>query len=225
MAEFREWLRESAGDNAKAIHDAFQRGVDRKDTSVLGFHGTSLQTLKKALQTGSLPVTKGTEGVYGGERYGAGKEAYGLHIVPNPRNATVQKIQFRREREIDPLEDAANWAKHTANRHHLFDKHGLDMDDPEHHRLAFLVQQGEAPEASLKAPGRSPNPNPIKGGVVLSISEDAARDFKVSVGGDGDDLNIQTAALPLRYIKGIEPQDDASYAWLDALGSSEASGA
>lgn len=221
MLEFRVWMRESAEDNARIVHDAFRRGVDRNDPSALGFHGTSLQTLKKALQTGFLPVTKGTEGIYGSDRYGDGKDAYGLHIVPNPRNATVQKIQFRREREIDPLEDAANWAKHTANRHHMFDKHGLDMDDAEHHRMAFRVQQGEAPEASLKLPGRTPNPNPTKGGVVLSISEDVARDFKVSVGGDGDDLNIHTYALPLKYIAGIEPQDDASYSWLDALGSSE----
>lgn len=225
MLEFKIWLQESSEENAKTVQAAFQRGVDRNDPSALGFHGTSLQTLKKALRTGFLPVTKGTEGVYGGDRYGPGKDAYGLHIVPNPNNATVRNIQFRREREIDPLEDAANWAKHTANRHHMFDKHGLDMNDPEHHKIAFLVQQGEAPESSLKLPGRTPNPKPIKGAVVLSISEDAARDFKTSVGGDGDDLNIQTEALPLRYIRGIEPHDQESYDWLDALGSSDASGA
>lgn len=219
MAEFRRWLSESNHEeNRRIIHAAFQRGVDKRDASVLGYHGTSLQTIRAATERGFLPVTKGSEDVYGSDRYGPGKEPYGLHIVPNPNNPTVRGIKFRRASGIDPLEDAANWAKNTRNRHHLFDKHGLDMDDIEHHRAAFLVQQGEMPEKSLAGLGRPPRTDIVRGAVVISISDDVARDFRVGPGGDGDDLNIQTRHLPINYIRGIEPHDQESYDWLQALG-------
>lgn len=221
MAEFRKWLAESTQeDNRRIIHDAFSRGVDKNDASVIGYHGTSIQTLRVAIERGFMPVTAGLERVMGGDHYKKSKKMYGIHLVPNPKNAKVMSITFRNERDVDPQADAILWARHTAERHVLFDLFGLNMDDLRHHRAAFDIQQGFNPHNVMKKlKAGPPNPKAIMGGVVLSISDDVADEFEISVGGDGDDLNIHTTALPIKYIRGVEPHHQSSYDWLAALGS------
>lgn len=203
--------------NLQAIKDAFQRGIDRNDPGPLGYHGTSVQTLRAAIQKGHLPVAKGLSGLFGGGDAYKGR-TYGLHLVPNPLNPAAKAIQFRNPPPDNPHEDAMQWARHTAARHMHFDRYGLDMDKKSHHDAAKKLHHGEDPRKALRGvkTGRH-DPAATAAGVVLAISDKAARDFKTSMGGDGNDINLQTRALPIQYITGIEPQNDAAYDWLDSL--------
>jgi hypothetical protein len=65
--------------------------------------------------------------------------------------------------------------------------------------------------------GGEPDPGAVQAGVVLAVSERIADRFRIGVGADGNDINIETAKLPAEYIVGIEPADDNAFEWLDAL--------
>jgi len=62
-----------------------------------------------------------------------------------------------------------------------------------------------------------PDPSAIRGGVVLAVSQRVLERFRVGVGGDGNDINIESTELPVEFITGIEPENDAAYGWLDSL--------
>lgn len=207
---------EAAAANAAIVRAAFERGIDRSDPSVIGYHGTSVQTLRAAIQRGHLPVASGLGGVFGNAS--EADKFYGLHLVPNPSNRVVKSISFRRELIDKPYEDAMAWAKHTAARHVFFDRHGMDMDDKGHHRAAYRMYHGDDPYKATTGMrlGRG-SPGAAPAGVVLAISERVAERFKVSMGGDGNDINVETNGLPLEYLTGVEPQNDAAYEWLDSI--------
>ena len=222
---FKVWF-ENNDMNKTIIHSAFEKGIDKSDNSILGFHGTSIFTLMNAIKTGFLPITKGSEAYAGGggiestKAYGENFEKYGFHLVPNPKNKVIQKINFRKNLIQDPYKEAVNWANYLASRHSYFDKYNMDLDNPEHHAASHELEAGMKigeKEIQKKYNLQKPKSNPIKSGVVLAISDSAANDFEVLMGGDGDDINIVTKSFPLKYIKGIDPVDDYAYEWLDQL--------
>jgi hypothetical protein len=117
------------------------------------------------------------------------------------------------------MEDALGWAKHIGERHHIMSSHGLDMSKPSHHRAADEIHSLVPPEKATRGIRTgTPRPDAVHGGVVLAISDRAAERFGISVGGDGNDVNLETRNLPVEFITGIEPQNDAAYEWLDSLG-------
>ena len=221
--KFKLWLENNA--NQDIIKNAFSKGINKSDPSFLGYHGTSLQTLMFAIDHGYLPVTVGTERLHAGEHqtsqmaYGPTFQDYGLHIVPNPLNKIVQSIPFRSDLSENPYEDAIFWAKSIAERHSFFDKYSMDWSDPKHHEAASLFSWGtETPEyIQKKFKLAKPKRKYLQGGVVLAISDTVANEFRIAMGGDGNDINIITKALPVKYIVGIEPQNDDAYEWLDSL--------
>lgn len=223
MITFGQFLENNS--NQTIIKNAFSKGIDQSDTSILGYHGTSLQTLIKALNTGYLAITAGTAQIHGGTHdssiaaYGSDLKDYGLHIVPNPLNKIVQSMTFRNELEKTPYKIAMRWASSVAERHSLFDKYNLDMNNPEHHEATSQLVWGQKPKQQIEKEFKLKNPKRkyLQGGIVLAISDNVTSEFKINVGGDGDDINIITTQLPVKYIVGIEPENDAAYEWLDQI--------
>jgi hypothetical protein len=213
--DFRLWLENSA----HIVKELFIKGVNRRDPSILGYHGTSIQTMRVLAERGFLPVAKGLMGVFGN----ANDKEYGIHIAPNMENKVVKTLEFRNPPEPDAYEDAMGFAKHVSHRHSFFDKYGMDMENASHHKAADEMMMGDilkknnahliAKKMRLNADARSS----VEGGVVLAISDKISEKFKLIVGGDGNDINIVTDKLPVAYILGIEPQNDAAYHWLDSL--------
>jgi len=204
--------------NRSLVAAAFRKGIDRGDASVLGYHGTSVQALEEAMRTGGLPVTRGAGGVFGGPAYKG--VIYGIHIVPNHLNTVVKEMEFRRKPFDDPFNDALGWARFVAERHHLMKSRGLDLSRIAHHRAADDIMNLVEPEkATRRIKLLQAEPGSIRAGVVLAISEEASRRFKIIQGGDGNDINVMTKSLPLGLVTGIEPADDAAFHWLDALSS------
>ena len=221
MFKFRLWLESSS--NEAIIKNAFSRGVSKSDASVIGYHGTSIQTIIYAINTGFLPVTAGTEHLYSGLHqkhiYGKKFELYGIHIVPNPNNKVVKTMPFKQPLSPNPMEEAEKYAKVISQRHSVFDQYSLDWFDPKHHEIAKTIDDiDHSPEYVQKKFKLSPpKAKFLQAGVVLALSETIVDDFAINVGGDGDDINIITKELPIKYIVGIEPIDDAAYDWLDSL--------
>lgn len=206
---------------AAHVRDAFKRGINPGDSSVLGYHGTSVQALEEAIRTGTLPVTKGAAGVFGDDRSYKGA-TYGIHLVPNPLNEFVKDMSFRNPPFDDPMKDALDWARFIAERHHIMKTKGLDLSKIRHHRAADDIMNLIDPLKATKGMKLlRPEPGAPRAGVVLAISEEAARKFRIGVGGDGNDINIMSRGLPVSFVKGIEPADDEAFRWLDALSPSE----
>lgn len=208
--EFRLWLEN------RTVRDLFAKGIDRRDPSILGYHGTSVQAVRALAERGFLPVAKGLKHVSGNTN----DTAYGIHIAPNMDNKVAKTLEFRRDQAIDPYDDAMGFAKHVAARHVFFDRHGMNMDRATHHRAADDMMMGQLaskkdPESIIKRLRLDPSPKEaVQAGVVLAISDKVAERFRLVVGGDGNDINIATNALPIEYIIGIDPQNDAAYDWL-----------
>jgi hypothetical protein len=216
--EFKQWM-EGREQNAAAVAAAFQKGIDPNDPEVLGYHGTSLQAIQHLIQTGSLTVTKGTASVFGSDHYKG--RTYGIHLVPNPRNPKVMAMEFRSPLHRGfktPMDDATGWATHIADRHHIMKTHGLDLSKITHHRAADDIQSLVDPDKATRGIRRGkPDAAAIRGGVVLAISQRVMERFRIGVGGDGNDINIESTELPVEFITGIEPENDAAYGWLDGL--------
>lgn len=214
-------VRLSHGRRGERAHlaGAFQRGIDPKDPATLGYHGTSVHTLLHATRTGSLPVARGLSDVSGGSSYKGRR--YGLHLVPNPLNPHVRALDFRNPLHAgfkSPMEDALGWARHVARRHHTILSRGMDLGRAAHHRAADRIIAGEDPRDAMKRVKTSePDPKAMNAGVVIAISDEALKRFGISVGGDGNDINLETTRLPLEYVTGIEPADDSAFHWLDTL--------
>lgn len=214
--EFREWL-----DDARVlVGGAFRKGINPRDASVLGYHGTSIQALEHLLDTGYMTLTKGSAQSFGGSFYRG--RIYGLHIVPNPENPKVKGMEFRNPLHTgydSPMDDALSFARHIAHRHHTIRSLGLKMSRVAHQKAADDIISGFSTpeEATRRVKKGEPDPKAIRAGVVLAISEKAADRFRISVGGDGNDINIETTRLPAEYIVGIEPADDNAFEWLDSL--------
>jgi hypothetical protein len=229
MKTFYQFLENNI--NQTIIQNAFSKGINKSDPSILGFHGTSIQTIMTAINTGYLTVTPGTAHIHAGtnqtsiDSYGPELEDYGLHIVPNSLNKIVQAMTFRRKLEDSydenetPYMIAMMWAKTVAERHAFFDKYDLDINNPEHHQIVSDLSwnQKEKNEAEKEHKLKKPKTKYLQGGVVLAISDDVINEFKINLGGDGDDINIIAKQLPVRYILGIEPENDAAYDLLDQL--------
>jgi hypothetical protein len=221
MKTFYDWLNESAGgSNLDIVKKAFADGIDKDDSSVLGYHGTSLLSLQSAIDRGYFRVTEGTGILYGGEHSGYSKDFsdYGFHIMPNPDNKIVKGMEFRNPLNTSAITIAGQFASVIRDRHARFQKYGLDLDNPKHHELLYPIENMEKTESEIVRKHKLRSVGPIKsGGVILAISDKVRDEFEVVVGGDGDDLNIKTNALPLRYVVGIEPVDDYSFDVLDSL--------
>ena len=113
---------------------------------------------------------------------------------------------------------AGQFASVIRDRHARFQKYGLDLNNPKHHELLYPIENMEKTESEIVRKHKLRSVGLIKsGGVILAISDKVRDEFEVVVGGDGDDLNIKTNALPLRYVVGIEPVDDYSFDVLDSL--------
>ena len=209
--DFRLWLE----DGRRTIKTLFERGIDRRDPSILGYHGTSVQTMRAAIERGVLPVARGLKRVFGNQN----DTAYGLHVSPNMDNRIVRTLEFRNPPEPDAYKDALAWATHVSKRHSLFDMYGMDMNKSSHHRAASdIMMANDSPKSTMKRLGLDHKPRETTtAGVILAISDRVAERFRLLVGGDGNDINIITNALPVEYILGIDPADDAAYKWLDAL--------
>lgn len=223
---FKNWF-ENNNVNKTIIHNEFEKGINKNDNSILGFHGTSILTLMSAMKNGFLPITKGIESFAGGvgthsiKAYGENYEKYGLHLVPNPNNNIVKKMDFRNNLIQNPYQEAVNWAKYIARKHHYFDKYDMNLDNVDHHAISDELENALTSHNEKNIQQNynlnSPKHNPIKSGVVLAISDSVANDFEILMGGDGDDVNIVTKSLPIKYIKGIDPVDDYAYDWMDKL--------
>lgn len=212
--EFRLWLE----NNSPRVKELFAKGINRKDSSILGYHGTSIQSVRVLAERGYLPVARGLKGVSGNRN----DTAYGIHVAPNMGNKVAGAMEFRRPQNVDPYDDAMGFAKHVASRHVFFDRHGMNMDRAAHHRAADEMMMGrftgEDPSSKIRKFGLNPSPREaVEAGVVLAISDRVADKFRLLVGGDGNDINIVTNALPLEYIIGLDPQNDAAYEWLENL--------
>jgi hypothetical protein len=211
---FRLWI-----EGARSVKDLFAKGIDRKDPSILGYHGTSIQTIRALADGGFIPVSKGLKKVFGNHN----DAAYGLHVAPNMENKVAKTLEFRRPQTMDPFADAMQFARHVASRHVFFDRYGMNMGRSTHHRAADDMMLGSfAGEKELspiiKRLRLDPSPKEaVEAGVVLAISDRVAEKFRLLVGGDGNYINIVTNALPVEYVLGIEPQNDAAYEWLDSL--------
>lgn len=190
-----------------------------KDPNILGYHGTSIQTIRVLIERGHLPVAKGLMKVFGNVK----DKEYGIHVSPNMENRIVKTLEFRNPQWYEPYKDAMAFAKLISKRHGFFDRYGMDMDRASHHRAADDMMMapyisGRKKEDILKRLKIDPNPrDAIEAGVVLAISDRVAEKFRIVVGGDGNDVNIVTDALPIEYILGMDPADDAAYNWLDSL--------
>jgi hypothetical protein len=202
-----------------AVNELFSKGINRKDPSILGYHGTSIQTMRALMSKGHLPVAEGLKKVFGNTN----DKEYGIHISPNMNNRVAKTLEFRNPQWYEPYNDAMAFAKLIAKRHSYFDKYNMDMERASHHRAADDMMlgphiSGQKPEEILKRLKLKPSPREaLEAGVILAISEKVAERFKIIVGGDGNDINIITNALPIEYIMGIDPADDAAYHWLDSL--------
>lgn len=202
--------------NRSLVATAFRKGINRGDASVLGYHGTSVQALEEAMRTGGLPVTRGAGGVFGGPAYKG--VIYGIHLVPNHLNPVVKEMEFRNQPFDDPFDDALRWARFVAERHHIMKSRGLDLGRITHHRAADDIMNLVEPERATRGMKLlQSEPGSIRAGVVLAISEEAAKRFRIMQGGDGNDINVMTKSLPLGLVTGIEPADDAAFHWLDTL--------
>lgn len=213
--DFRLWLE----DSRQTVKQLFEKGIDRRNPSILGYHGTSIQTIRSLMAKGFLPVAKGLMRVFGNEK----DTHYGIHVSPNMENAVVKTMQFRNPPEPDAYKDAMSWARHISERHALMDRYNMDMDKASHHRGADDMMMGQmvtgkSQQSIIKRLRLDPDPREaITAGVVLSISDKVSERFRLLVGGDGNDINIITNALPIDCILGIDPADDAAYRWLDEL--------
>jgi hypothetical protein len=213
--EFRLWLE----NNSPRVKELFSKGINRKDPSILGYHGTSIQTMRALIEKGYLPVSNGLKGVFGNVK----DKAYGIHVAPNMENKVVKTMEFRNPQTEDPYDDAMGFAALIAARHAFFDRHEMDMNKASHHRAADDMRagpmiSGREPKDIIKRLKINPEAKEaVEGGVVLAISDRVAEKFRIIVGGDGNDINIITNALPIEYILGIEPQNDAAYHWMDGL--------
>ena len=212
---FRLWIE----DSRQTVKQLFSKGIDRRDPSILGYHGTSIQTMRALMEKGYLPVSKGLKKVFGN----VNDTAYGIHAAPNMENDVVKTLQFRNPQTEDPYDDAMGFASLVAARHAFFDRHGMDMRKASHHRAADDMRagpiiSGREPKEILRRLKLNAEPKEsVQAGVVLAISDKVAEKFRIIVGGDGNDINIITNALPIDYIIGIDPADDAAYGWLDSI--------
>lgn len=206
-------------DAESAVKNLFAKGVNRNDPSILGYHGTSVQAIRVLAERGFLPVARGLKRVSGN----LNDTAYGIHVAPNMMNKVARTIEFRRPQTVDPYDDAMGFAKHIASKHVFFDRYGLNIDRATHHRAAEEMMMGrfngeKDHAAKIRRLKLDPSPREaVEAGVVLAISDRVAERFKLLVGGDGNDINIATNALPIEYIIGMDPQNDAAYDWLDSL--------
>lgn len=177
------------------------------------------------VKNGFMPVTKGIGKNIAGSNansilaYGSDYSNYGLHIVPNPKNPLIKNFHFSKPIDPNPYDQAVSWAQYLKKRHSYFPKYQMDFNNPDHHRasMRFDFENDKDVQKNYNLP--NPIQNFKSGSVVLAISDDVLNNFKVQIGGDGDDLNIITNNLPVKFIIGIEPQDDQTYDYLDQLSS------
>lgn len=233
---FRTWLenenhRMPFAPQVKSLFENFSK----RNPSIIGFHGTSLQTVRFLAENGYLPTSKSIGLASGGTHttqgqnpaYSEDMSDYGIHLAPNINNPVAQKLQFTNPTVKNPYEDAAEFGKVSSHTHEFMDTYGLDFKNPDHYKTAadYHWDSPTWPEKSqqqyrdkfVKSRNLGPARSAIHGAVVLAISESVADKFKIKVGGDGNDINVVTNKLPIDFILGIDPATDSAYEWLEGL--------
>jgi hypothetical protein len=198
------------------VRETFRRGLD-DSKQVIGWHGTSIQTMKFACEHGFLPV--GNPIIARGEHYGI--EDYGVYLFPNMSHSYNQLLNFR-EPTTHGVELAKNAAATLGRLHHIAEALNIPLDDP---RYAFvheatwmrLVDPKNAAENGYlpKDARRALKESDRFSGFTLAISEEVLSRFKVLTGEDGDDIKVVLKeGLPLQFVFGIEPHGQVEWDWI-----------
>ncbi len=189
-------------ENSRHILDAIDAGIADCNL-IIGYHGTSIESLTYAIQRGCLP---------GGTR-------------PNTINlgrlyfAPLSKFTSREQSE-DPLDAAKIYAELNAQKHGIANLLGLNLlSNEDVNDLYRLRDDGFDPSTYFVEKYFKDHPNPWneanrlisealkRRGVVIGLKTETLTDFQV---GDGDDEEVADLylctpnGLPIKYIHGIQ---------------------
>jgi hypothetical protein len=181
----------------------------------LGFHGTSLETLRFAIQHGYIPGSQSQ--LTTGENIKQGD----LFFFPLTDTSKFQEIQ----------DNTARYAKNIAMAHHILKHLNFDINDLNMMEAAseLVSPQNLRPEfykKSLETLKLTPNQAEQVGneaykmqGFIIGIDYRVTDLFSVLPGDLGEnDMRIRTGwGLPIRYILGIKPLGKAEKYFVDFL--------
>lgn len=209
-----EWLR--GNPIREHIRAEYTRGLT--DEGCLGYHGTSIYSIEYVLKSGIFPGATG-------------------RTMPkrpvDPENGDLYFWKIDHFGDDNAFTEAKRYASHIAQRHQLVELLGLDRANYRHivAAMEFLSDDPKFRKRYLNDVGLEMDPDDLEEpiaeayqhqGVIVGISEDAARQFRiVDVGtlfrDDGWRLEANGVGLPFNYIRGIHPLGQLEREFLDSI--------
>lgn len=208
--------------NVQHIAAEIHRGLVGSSLSCIGLHGTSVQTLIQAIDTGYIPGA-GSNNFQGPDFPQVGD----LYYCPFPTRRVLELYGPKLQQDLrtySPSFDAENYAGDISRSHFVLSMLGLSLDDGESEDYArdFTdhndgISQKQAKEYFLKS--FSPTildkvENAAKriSGIVLGIHEDALYEYIDDYGDQGGiDRRLHTnIGFAIGFVRGVRVLDPIS---------------
>lgn len=211
-------------ESAKELVRAFECGLDNQ-ADILGWHGTSIEALARALRLGALSCSPV-------EHAKAPADSSIFYFPANLEQDFAPRVPGGYDMSGRP--GAEHYAKNTAQIHFAMRTLGLDFSDPLHHRavragLMHVESWDSEGEDALKvlakhgvseATFRDVAKEAFKQrGVLLALSIKHTAEFSIV---DGDEPGwdkrvVAPGGLPLIAINGLEPLGEKEYGFFEKL--------
>lgn len=211
----------------RQIVELFTSGLNSED--IIGYHGTSLESVRYLLDKGYLP------GSTGGQLEGHHPSG---HLYFFPLASKVSDLGMRSYKAYDfitdekeAVEQASGYASDLAGQHFLVSSLGYNLDDRQVGTLArdlilsdtdnfkkaysFFVNNGvqkkSLDQLIQKAKQRK--------GVILALAKNVLSDYSVGIGDPGErDLDLKVGhGLLCENLAGIEPLSQESWDFFEEL--------
>ena len=222
--------KEQAKKVKERLLEAFETGLDDKES--IGYHGTSLESIKMLLDKGILPGSSGDE-----DTVDYGKGALFLF----PRKSVFPEYYATGEfSDENALEYARDYAEFLGRYHYIANSLGLDLDKTEDRNVGKSLARrdsgipGDAEEAketvevlvSKKGMSREKinavlDKSKSRKGVIITFSKNTLDDYKTVKGDDTSHIQdialICPKGLEYKYISGIEPLGQEEWDFFEKL--------
>jgi len=214
----------------KLVHNAFENGLDSE--AIIGYHGTSLDILKRILITSKQP---GTQDESEGSAIHKCTRKGDIFLFPIKDRSYVSGFRGIYD-DKQAFDEAKSYARDIATEHNfasqldlelysrdlglryngepldvLFFIQGHIFDEDQERMLDFLHSKGLTDEKITKLIAECKE----RKGVVLGYSKKVLDNGSPLPGNDGFDIRVQNVGI--ESIVGIEPIDQESYDFLDSL--------
>lgn len=215
-------------DATRAFVALCERGIDDRG-AIVGWHGTSLEAMQRALRLGGLPPSSVPHAKASAGHlffYPAGGDDYASGALP-----TLQR---------SGRGGAMGYAEGNARHHYLLDLLGLDHANPRDHMRVFEAvdefssnPRSAATRESFRKLGIAPEKFAEvaaelggRKGFLIAIGKGALERYQASDGDvPGEDKKIYVpTVLAFDDIAGIEPLGDVEFAFFERLQAAEERG-